>query len=202
MNRNKQIWLYGITGLLIGIILTWIIASAAVNNNNQTMMGMMGLNRSKQANSNIDRHFIEQMIPHHEGAIAMAKVAQQNAAHSEIKTLSDKIITSQTEEINKMRQWYKQWFGEEVPKRSITHMIHGGMMGDESDISDLTASSDFDMTFLRLMIIHHQTGVMMANMLQNGTNRSEMKQLAQGIIISQSNEINDMRQWQIDWAND
>lgn len=56
-----------------------------------------------------DIHFIDMMIPHHEGAIAMAKEAQQKAEHDEIKKLADVIIREQQAEIDKMREWKNKW---------------------------------------------------------------------------------------------
>lgn len=47
----------------------------------------------------VDRAFAEMMIPHHEGAIAMAEAAQRNAEHEEIKTLASAIIAAQAREI-------------------------------------------------------------------------------------------------------
>jgi uncharacterized protein (DUF305 family) len=64
------------------------------------------------ANKPFDQRFIEAMIPHHEGAIAMAKDAQQKAEHTEIKTLASTIITAQESEIAEMQQWSQQWFGK------------------------------------------------------------------------------------------
>lgn len=49
------------------------------------------------------------------------------------------------------------------------------------------------------MIPHHQMAVMMASMLKGGTNRSEMRQLADDIITSQTNEIDKMREWLKKW---
>lgn len=62
-----------------------------------------------------DRHFIVMMIPHHEGAVAMADLALSRAKHPEIKKLAAAIKTSQTQEIQEMRTWYKQWYGTDVP---------------------------------------------------------------------------------------
>ncbi len=44
--------------------------------------------RGSPLTSNIDRHFIEQMIPHHNDAILMAEIALEKAEHQEIKTLA------------------------------------------------------------------------------------------------------------------
>jgi uncharacterized protein (DUF305 family) len=59
-----------------------------------------------------DRRFIEAMIPHHEGAIGMARDAQQKAERQEIKTLSQAIITAQEAEIAQMQQWLEAWYGQ------------------------------------------------------------------------------------------
>ena len=158
-----------------------------------------GINGNTQIASTIDKHFIEQMIPHHEGAIAMANLALNKAKHQEIKTLATAIISAQTTEIQSMNGWYQDWFGNAVPKVSIG-MMGGGMMsqngmhmGGQEDMTALENASDFDKAFIEEMIPHHQLAIMMANMLQSGTNRPEMQKLAKNIISSQSKEIQQMQ---------
>jgi uncharacterized protein (DUF305 family) len=56
-----------------------------------------------------DIRFIDAMIPHHEGAIMMAQMAQQRAEKPEIKTLAEEIIRAQTAEIEQMKQWRTEW---------------------------------------------------------------------------------------------
>lgn len=56
-----------------------------------------------------DKAFIEGMIPHHQGAIDMAKAAQQSAKHEEINRMADAIISAQQKEIDQMNQWMKDW---------------------------------------------------------------------------------------------
>ncbi len=206
---NKEI-LYGITGLVVGVIITILLASNAVNDNNSSMMQMMGI-RSAAPSQNadvLDAHFIEQMIPHHEGAITMAKLAQTKAQKPEVKQLAQNIIDSQGKEINQMKDWYKGWFGKDVPKDSQVMGGHGmgqgssmhmGMMGDETDMTRLEQAEDFDRAFVEEMIPHHQMAVMMATMLKNGTNRPEMSKLADDIIAAQNKEIEQMRTWLKDW---
>ena len=74
-------------------------------------MAMGEMMIGNDANKPFDQRFIEAMIPHHQGAIAMAKDAQQKAEHAEIKTLASTIITAQESEIAQMQQWSQQWFG-------------------------------------------------------------------------------------------
>ena len=189
---------YGLVGLLIGGALVWIGASTSVNTNNAMM---------RDSNA-LDAHFIEQMIPHHEDAITMAKLAQTKAQKPEVKQLADSIIESQGKEIGQMKDWYKEWFGKDVPTGSEVMSGHGmmngsnthmGMMGDETDMTRLEQAEDFDTAFVEEMIPHHQMAVMMATMLKNGTNRPEMKKLAEDITTAQTKEIDQMRGWLSEW---
>jgi uncharacterized protein (DUF305 family) len=75
-------------------------------------MDMGDMEISSDATRPFDQRFIEAMIPHHEGAIAMAKDAQQRAEHQEIRDLAQTIITAQEGEIAQMRQWQQAWFAQ------------------------------------------------------------------------------------------
>jgi uncharacterized protein (DUF305 family) len=46
-----------------------------------------------------DKAFIDAMVPHHQGAIEMARVALRNAEHEEIQELSRNIVSTQQSEI-------------------------------------------------------------------------------------------------------
>ncbi len=204
---------YGVIGGVIGIIIGVFLASNAVNNNITGMMRMMGMRSTNiqsdtMMSTNMDQHFIEQMIPHHEDAITMARFAQEKAKRPEIKNLANAIVDAQSTEIDDMKNRYEDWYGEEVPQdknvmgghgmmgKSGTHM---GMMGDETDMVRLENAADFDKAFIEEMIPHHQMAVMMATMLKNGTQRNEMRELADNIIQSQSDEIDQMREWYGQW---
>jgi uncharacterized protein (DUF305 family) len=49
------------------------------------------------------------MIPHHQGAVDMAKLAVQYAGHQEIKDMAQDIIDAQNAEISQMHNWYQSW---------------------------------------------------------------------------------------------
>lgn len=197
---KKEPILYGVIGLLIGVILTGFVAGYSVNHGYNGMMQMMGVNNNHMNSNNVDKQFIEQMIPHHESAIAMAKLALQKTKHDEVRTLANNIISSQTAEINTMKQWYKDWYGTDVPTVTTNHMWGGGMMNSQTSTDELSVASDFDKAFLSQMIEHHQMAVMMANMLNISTDRPEMKKLGNDIITAQNKEIGDMQQWQQQWG--
>ena len=210
--KNNNNLLYAVVSAVIGGALVWSSISTGVRSNNYGMMRMMGFSSLNQVNDSqssvIDAHFIEQMIPHHEDAITMSKLALTKAKRPEVKQLAQNIILSQGKEIKQMTDWYQLWFDREIPTGSNTMNQHGmmggsqmhmGMMGNDTDVTRLENSQDFDRLFVEDMIPHHQMAVMMASMLKNGTTRPEMKKLAEDIIAAQTNEIDLMRSWLTNW---
>ncbi len=59
---------------------------------------------SSLSGEELDRAFLEDMIMHHMGAIMMAKSVQPFIEHNEIADLTKGIVTSQSAEIQQMRQ--------------------------------------------------------------------------------------------------
>ncbi|WP_218651802.1 DUF305 domain-containing protein [Nostoc sp. C052] len=161
------------------------------------------------ADANFDLRFIDAMIPHHQGAVEMANVAQQKSKRPEIKKLADNIIKSQNQEITQMKQWRQAWY----PKAGDKPMAYNSQMGHMMEMSsdqmkammmsqDLgAADAEFDLRFINAMIPHHQGAVTMGQDALSKSKRPEIKKLAQEIVKAQEIEIKEMQQWRKAWYN-
>jgi uncharacterized protein (DUF305 family) len=139
---KKETILYGLVGLLAGVIVTWGVATVSVNNNYTGMMNMMGMHTTTNSqgmmdNDNMsmnqmmadlqgktgdefDKAFLSEMIIHHQGAINMANLAKTNSKHQEVKDLVDDILSAQSKEIDMMQTWQTDWGYKTTPQ---SHMM-------------------------------------------------------------------------------
>ena len=73
-----------------------------------------------------DQQFIDMMVPHHQSAVEMARVAEARSQRPEIKGLAADIVRSQDAEIEQMKGWRKAWYGsDQTPSMSQMPMVDG-----------------------------------------------------------------------------
>lgn len=150
-----------------------------------------------------DRFYITNMTAHHQAAVDMAKLAQVQAKHSELKTLADDIITAQTKEMNDMLAWQKAWgYPPASGDMAVDHSAKGAMSNMATIMSTLESKTgdEFDKAFLQQMIIHHESAVAMSRPGIKNAGHQEVKDLSKAVIDAQTREISKMRQWQKDWG--
>lgn len=126
---EKQAWFHTGIGLLVGLLLGGVVTTVIAHTEHRSLMRNMdtksaylrgkehhGLSMDEmhlqlqgKTGDAFDRAFLDMMIPHHQGAVDMAELAQKHAKHQEIKTLANNIVISQLKEISDMYQWQKAW---------------------------------------------------------------------------------------------
>lgn len=154
-----------------------------------------------------DVTFAQGMIPHHEQAIEMAKLAESKAAAPEVKELARRIEQAQGPEIEQLRTWLRSWGKDESASDGgmdgmdgMAGMDDGGgsdgmgmMSEDEMRSLEGATAAEFDRMFLEMMIRHHEGAIDMARTEVDEGRLNEVKQMAQRIIDAQQAEIGEMR---------
>jgi Domain of unknown function (DUF305) len=101
---------FGLRGIILAASLAAMPATMAANQDEapfliqnhaamETMMRQMTVNPS----GDVDRDFIALMIPHHQGAIDMARAELQYGHNEQLHRIAQEIIVAQQQEITAMR---------------------------------------------------------------------------------------------------
>ncbi len=136
--------------------------------------------------------FLIKMIPHHEEAVANAKILRDNTDREKMREFAKDIIEVQNQEIKEMEKYLAEWY----PNRTNNYQYQS-MMGNYQDLK----GEELDYAFLQDMIFHHMGAVMMSQQLimQGLDEHREVYLLARSIRDSQRQEIFMMRDWLDSW---
>ncbi len=74
----------------------------------------------KNAPEPFDRAFIDAIVPQYQAGIAAANLAQSTGSHAELKTLAQKMVTEEQNELNELNAWRAAWYGTEEPLATPT----------------------------------------------------------------------------------
>jgi uncharacterized protein (DUF305 family) len=150
-----------------------------------------------------DVGFLQDMIVHHEQAIAMSYRTTSVATDAEVRSFAKEILVAQQYEIGLMEGWLRRWghprdsgrptamawAGTAHPKNAMVGMASAG----ELQALDRAVGRDVDDRFLRLMIAHHAGGVTMAEEILKRGSDGAVRELAGRIITAQRSEITEMQ---------
>ncbi len=166
--------------------------------------GGMGMGRFTQA-APFDAQFLDQMIVHHEGAVASTQAMIADSTRPKLRALARDIITSQRAQLDQMRTWRARWYPDLAPTFAIgSGMMSGPMMGGQPGGGDgmiggsmmsgsMMSKSGTDPMYLQMMIAHHQLAVDMAEQAQNQGSHSQLRDMAATIATEQAVQITQMR---------
>lgn len=156
-----------------------------------------------------DEQFIDMMVPHHQTAIEMAKLAEERAEHPELKLFAGEIMAAQGSEIARMADWRQAWFGSDsatakhgesgMADMEMGHSMMSGTMDMKEMVDGLRTADPFDKAFIEAMVPHHESALEMAKQAQERAEHPEIKRLGDEIVAAQTRDISTMKGWLAAW---
>jgi uncharacterized protein (DUF305 family) len=150
-----------------------------------------------------DVKFVAMMIPHHQQALILSRMAPSRSGDSDVLALADRIDVEQGLEIYMMQSW-QEWNGLEKtdPQQAYEEMLQDPMMVEmmgmatPEELDQLSAATGdaFDVQYLRLMIKHHNGAIgMLSDVLANGTDET-LQTWATDMLANQYAQVQMMQQ--------
>jgi len=135
--------------------------------------------------------YLATMIAHHEEAVTAAE-SLSRSDRPEMRRLGRSIRRGQSRQIVLMARWVDRWYPDATPPRDYVPMM--------DDLTSLSGD-DLDRTFLTEMVHHHMMAVMMSRRLLMGgrVRHPRVAVLARSIVVEQTAEMRQMREWLGAW---
>lgn len=158
-----------------------------------SMNATMDRMKAVQMTGDFDIDFANMMIEHHQGAIDMSDQELSSGKDEKLKAMAQKIITSQKDEIAKLRDFVRTY--------KPSGMKHGegelnkDMSAMESKMKSMQMSGDVDKDYAMMMKEHHAAAVAMSKKVLTHGMSEKLKQMAQKTITEQNKEIKEFENW-------
>ena len=143
-----------------------------------------------------DVHFLQMMIPHHEQAIEMSDIALDPTigASDVVKGLATQIKGAQDPEITQMNKWLTDLGKTEMDSSmDMSGKMDGMLTADQLMNLGTLRGAEFDSAWIKAMIGHHEGAVEMATVVIAKGSNSQVRILAEAIIIGQQKEIGTLK---------
>ena len=166
--------------------------STKMNNmDHGNMEGMHSGMKDMKMTGDFDYDFANTMIIHHQSAVDMAKNVLAKGNNADVKKMAQNIVTAQEAEIAQFKTILANYKMPEMKKE--TGEAHNELIEImdkmETEMKAITMSGNADKDFLKMMIPHHKSAVVMGEEeLSHGKNL-ELKKIAQKIMEDQNKEI-------------
>ncbi|WP_233433681.1 DUF305 domain-containing protein [Deinococcus radiophilus] len=152
------------------------------------MMSMMG-GLETMSGQKLDRAFLSMMIPHHQAAVEMSQEILKTTQDAQVKAWAEGIIAAQKTEISQMTTMLQPYGGPDIGMAAEMDGMMTGM------VSEIQQAKDKDAAFVKGMIPHHGSAIMMANIALLKSENPEVLALARDITRAQAQEIYDFQMY-------
>lgn len=163
----------------------------------------------KPLSTSAEAGFTRDMQVHHDQGVELGVLIRDRSIDEDVRLLGYDIVTTQGQQSGQMFGWLSVWgLSQAAPEPSMTWMTrpgrtagaHAGLhepgqrmpgLATDAEVASLTAASgvEADRIFLRLMIVHHEGAIEMAEAVLDRTSNSTVLGFATAVIVSQQSEI-------------
>ena len=184
-------------------------ATPAANGTAMSGMTMSTPMAGMEMDMGIDLLYIDMMIPHHNGIIAMAEAALPRLTDERLQAIAQDIIEKQSVEIEELYRLRESVGGSGTPMpMDESHMAMmsemmpgmGSMeemamqMDPVAQVQAICAAEDTDLEFIEMTIAHHQMAIMSSEAVLEQSTNDEVRALAERVIEDQQAEIETLEQ--------
>lgn len=156
----------------------------------------------------IDQMYIDMMIPHHAGIIALAQAALPRLEDERLEEIAQTIIATQSAEIEELRGYRESFYGDPEPMpmdegmmEAMTQMMPGitgsmdemaSQMNPAAQAAAICAAENTDLVFIEMTIAHHQMAIESSEPVVAGAANEETRDFARRVIEDQQREIDEL----------
>jgi uncharacterized protein (DUF305 family) len=155
-----------------------------------------------------DQLYIDMMVPHHTSIIALAQVAQDRLTDERLQSIAAQIVTDQTREIEELRGYRDQFYGDPQPMPLDEEMMATVMqampgmhdtaamhllMEPQALVAAFCAGDDPNLAFIDLTIPHHEMAIQASEAALDQAAHEEIRTLAQRVIDAQRQEVDELQ---------
>ena len=134
-----------------------------------------------------DVDYIDQLVPHHESAIAMADEVIARGSDPEVRAMAEDMKATQQEEIATLTRARAQLTGREA----VDPVMDPHSDIDMAELAEMSGP-ELDRAFLRNMIPHHAGAVVLSHRAMPSLERDDTRELAEMTVVMQTREMNAM----------
>lgn len=143
---------------------------------------------------NVERDFLVNMVPHHQGAVDSAKLVIEHGKSKKVQKIAKKIIKAQEKEIAQFNELLNS---DKLQATDISTENYQQFLADNKKLSDdmmyamgsVKPTDDLDRNFLEAMIEHHKGAVNASKQILHYSQDKTVRKIAEKIIKAQEKEI-------------
>ncbi|GAA3399242.1 hypothetical protein GCM10017752_67100 [Streptomyces roseoviridis] len=148
--------------------------------------------------------FLAAVIPHHRGAVEMAKLERERGTDSGVRHRAENIISGQQHQLDRYTHWLRDWYGltpqqarDQAPAEVREEMaeLDKERRHRLDELRGTPAGKHFDTAFVKRMIPHHSAGIALSLEAQSRAVHHRLREAASTGITVQQTEIEDFRDW-------